>query len=220
MEQAQAAGGMAGSVEDTQPCHDIAFPEEGPFPFDLSGFVPTYSDHKPVAFVLQRGGAMRRIFIGPDDMPELDLAALEWADVYGKVNLAPEKVPAGAEQKVIAIGPSHALKIWSAWESFSTAIRTHASGGRIASSREHYRRFWLLYRRRVREDHYRPEPADDRYVFYNAWLWSKHEEVNPPRAEFIRACRDLQPHIEFEGGFIARRRHDMPEYADLVAKAS
>jgi hypothetical protein len=186
-------------------------------PLDRSGFIPRYSDYKPVAFLLQRGGTTRRIFIGPDDMPELDLAALEWADVYGKVNLAPGTVPAGAEEKVVSIGPSHALKIWGPWDSFSTAIRTHVSGGRIVPLREHYRRFWLAYRRRVGEDHYSPEPADDRYVFYNAWLWSKHREANPPRAEFIRACRDLRPRIEFEGGFIARRRDDMPEYADLVA---
>lgn len=191
--------------------------EASRLPFDRSGFVPHYSDHKPVAFVLQRGRATRRIFIGPDDMPELDLAALEWADVYGKVNLAPATVPAWAEEKVVPIGPSHAMKIWGPGDSFSIAIRTHVGGGRIVPLREHYRRFWLLYRRRVGEEYYRPEPADNRYVFYNAWLWSQHREANPPRAEFIRACRDLQPQIEFEGGFIPRRRDDMPEFADLVA---
>jgi hypothetical protein len=186
-------------------------------PFDRAPFVPRYEDHKPVAFVVQRGGAERKVFIGPDDMPELDVAALEWADAYGKVNLAAEFVPAGSEDKVVAIGPSHALKIWGLVTSCSTAVRTHVSGGRFVPLKEHYRRFWLLYRRRVEENFYRPEPAEDRYVFYNAWLWSKHQEANPPRAEFIRACRELRPEIEFEGGFIARRRDDMPEYAELVA---
>jgi hypothetical protein len=189
----------------------------GDIPLSRAGFVDRYADNKPVAFVLRRQGVDRRIYIGPDDMPELDPSALEWADVYGKVNLLPELVPPDSASKVIPIGPSHAVRAWNLPGSVSTAVRTHAAGGRFVGMREHYRRYWLQYRRRQPEIAYEPGRADPAYVFYNAWLWAKHGDVNPPRAEFIRACRALEPEITFEGGFIARRRNDLPEYSDLLA---
>jgi hypothetical protein len=185
--------------------------------FDRTGFIDRYSDNKPVAFVLRRQGVTRRIFIGPDDMTEVDLGALEWADVYGKVNLLPELVPSHSVKKVVPIGPSHAVRAWSLPGSVRMALRAHASGGRIVGVREHYRSYWLQYRRRQPASAYEPSPAEASYVFYNAWLWAKHGDVNPPRAEFIRACRDLQPEITFEGGFTGRRRNDVPEYSDLLA---
>lgn len=185
-------------------------------PLSRDGFPSSYSDRQPLAFVLERDGEQRRIYIAAGDEHWLDEAALAWADVYGKVNLLPSEVPTEHEHKVVPIGPSFCPKIWTAPQSARYALVTHRLGGRIAESvKAHYRRYWLLYSRRVDLSHYEPEPSDDRYVFHNAWLWKKHPEVNPPRAEFIRACRELDT-VDFEGGFISRRRDDMPEYSDLT----
>jgi glycosyltransferase involved in cell wall biosynthesis len=189
----------------------------GPFPLSLEGFPAAYSDNKPLAFVIRRGSHERNIYIAADDMPDLDPAALEWADVYGKVNLDPALVPETHAEKVVPIGPSHALRLWSPRDSMVMAWQTARAGGRLVGTRGHYRQFWLQTRRRLGHDAYEPEPAGDAYVFYNGWLWAKHPEANGPRADFMRACKRLAPDIVFEGGFTPRRRDDVPEYADVVA---
>jgi hypothetical protein len=186
-------------------------------PLTRQGFPAAYTDNKPLALRLRRGGEERTVYVAADDMPELDEAALDWADVYGKVNLVPDLVPAEHRHKVVAIGPSHAVRQWNERDSLRMARRTARAGGKLVGTREHYRRFWLQTRRRVDASHYEPGVADEAYVFYNSWLWTKHADANPPRAEFMRACRDLQPLIEFEGGFRPRRRADAPEYRDVVA---
>ena len=65
-------------------------------------------------------------------------------------------------------------------------------------------------RRRTSIDAYVPRRADPDYVFFTAWPWAKHPEVNPPRVDFIEACRRA-PGLTFEGGFAPRRRRDVPE---------
>lgn len=188
-----------------------------PLPGTTAGFPGSYSDNKPLAFILQRDGRRRNVYIAADDMPEIDLAALEWADVYGKVNLDWDSVPQQVEHQVVPIGPSHRLRAWTLSGTVRMAIATHRNGGRIVpTTREHYKEFWKLYRRALGSEHYEPGQAEDDYVFFNAWLWRKHGDVNPRRAEFIKSCMELDG-IRFEGGFIARRRNDMPEYADYVA---
>jgi hypothetical protein len=187
------------------------------FPWSRAGFPTAYCDTKPLAFVVRRGSEQCNIFIAADDMPELDGIALEWADVYGKVNLDPTLVPSTGADKVIPIGPSHALRLWSPGASLRMAWRTARAGGQIVSTREHYRRFWLQTSRRLEHAAYEPGRSEDAYTFYNGWLWAKHPEANGPRADFMRACKALAPDVEFEGGFTPRRRDDVPEYFDVVA---
>jgi hypothetical protein len=186
-------------------------------PLSRTGFPAAYSDNKPLAFILRRGAAERNIYIAADDMPELDPAALAWADVYGKVNLDRGLVPAGHADTVVPIGPSHALRLWSLPRSAAMAWRTERAGGRLGGRREHYRRFYLQASRRREHGAYEPGRSEDAFIFYNGWLWAKHPEANAPRAEFMRACKDLAPDVRFEGGFIPRRRDDVPQFADVVA---
>jgi hypothetical protein len=186
-------------------------------PLSLEGFPTVYHDNKPLAMIVRRGGAERNIYIAADDMPDLDPAALEWADVYGKVNLDRTLVPSKFEDRVVAIGPSHALRLWSRKGSAVMAWRTARAGGRAGGRREHYRGFYLQASRRMDHSAYEPGRSEDTYVFYNGWLWAKHPEANTPRAEFMRVCKRLAPEIDFEGGFTARRRNDVPGFADVVS---
>jgi hypothetical protein len=187
------------------------------FPLTLEGFPSSYHDNKPLAFVVRRRGVDRNIYIAADDMPELDPAALVWADIYGKVNLDRRLVPSTYEDAVVPIGPSHALRLWSLPRAAAMASRTERAGGRFCGRREHYRRFYLQATRRLDHSAYAPGRSKADYVFYNGWLWAKHPEANGPRADFMRACKDLAPEVEFEGGFIPRRRDDVPDFADVTA---
>lgn len=186
-------------------------------PLSKDGFPDRFEEKKPLAAIVRLGQEQRNIFIAADDMPELDTAALEWADVYGKVNLKAELVPPHHRDKVIPVGPSHAQKIWTNSQAMKIALLAHRAGGRLLEIPQHYRQYWILQTRRLDETYYAPGQSEDRYIFYNSWLWSKHADANPPRAEFMRACREIDLDIEFEGGFIARRRSDVPGYEDLIA---
>jgi glycosyltransferase involved in cell wall biosynthesis len=55
-----------------------------------------------------------------------------------------------------------------------------------------------------------PRPSEPDYVFFAAWPWAKHPDVNPPRITYVEACRRADG-LEFEGGFAPRRRRDVPE---------
>ena len=63
---------------------------------------------------------------------------------------------------------------------------------------------------------YTPRPSDADYVFFTAWPWARHGDVNPPRIRFIEACRRT-PGLTFEGGFAPRRRNDVPEVLPYTA---
>ncbi len=189
-------------------------------PFTTRGFPRDYTDAQPLAFVLQRGSHRARIYISAGDKAGLDHGALRWADVYGKVNLDLETVPATDAHKIVPIGPGHGLRIWDLTATVEAAVRTRRSGSRLFGLRAHVREFWATYRRREEEAAYRPGCSEERYVYYNSWLWAKHGDVNPPRAEYVAACQDLAADgfIDFEGGFTARRRADMPEYDAFTAR--
>lgn len=188
-------------------------------PFTREGFPVSYVDEQPLAFTLQRGARMANIYISAKDGADVDEAVLEWADVYGKVNLLRGLVPAGAEDKVVPIGPSHGIRIWGLVDSVRAARATLRAGADVYNvRRRHYRRYLALYRDRETDDLFEPGTSEDRYVFYNATLWpARHAEVNPPRAEFLRACQDLVPRIEVEGGFIPPKHLETNGYGDLVA---
>lgn len=189
----------------------------GPAINGKEGFPESYSDAQPLAFILERGNARRKIYIAAADESHIDVSALEWADVYGKVNLDTTLVPTAFRDRVVPIGPSHRVRIWGLGETWNVAITTHRRGGQIFPSvREHYRQHWIVYRRALPSSYYEPGRVEDDYVFYNSWLWKIHEGVNPPRAEFIRACQELDG-IRFEGGFTRRRRNDVPGYEDCLA---
>ena len=55
-------------------------------------------------------------------------------------------------------------------------------------------------------------------MFFTAWPWAKHGDVNPPRIRFIEACHRA-PGLTFEGGFAPRRRTDVPEVLPYTATA-
>ena len=71
-------------------------------------------------------------------------------------------------------------------------------------------------RRRTTIDAYLPQASQSDYVFFTAWPWAKHSDVNPPCAWFIEACRRA-PGLTFEGGFAPRRQRDVAEVIALSA---
>ena len=161
-------------------------------------------------------GRTLRLFADAQDQASLDEDALDWCDVYGKVNLDPTCLPPSQSRKVEPLGPNFGLRLW---RPEVTIVRYAATTRYLPLSATAWRSHWGGYKwqmRRLPETRYVPGVSEDNYLFFAAWPWKKHQTVNPPRARFIAAARSLGD-LDFEGGFAPRRRRDLPEVLALSA---
>lgn len=169
------------------------------------------------SLILSAGGRDVRLHFDSHDPKEPDLEMLEWCDVYAKANVDSRVLPAAHAHKVLRLGPFFGLRIWDVPTTLRHAVTTLRALG-PASPRlafEHLHLYRLQFDRGF-EDWYAPGPSDPDYLFFTAWAWAKHPEVNPPRAEFIRIARAC-PGLVFEGGFAPRRRKRFAELRDVTA---
>jgi hypothetical protein len=146
----------------------------------------------------------RKIYIHSNDMPELDEQGLAWCDVFGKVNLDQTLVPERYRSKVMAIGPTFAVRVWGPVVAEAMGIRNSLlSRGVVRNLRQHLANYRGQYLSRVAEDAYQASPSRPNYIFFNAALWEREPEANALRARFMDAIRSL-PGISFEGGLSPR----------------
>ena len=174
--------------------------------YSTDGFPKPLSPGRFIAFYrADRPGA--RAFIALHDHADLNEMALTWARVVGMVNVA--TADAKEHSKILPIGPAFGVRL----RSRRATARHVVAAARFAGGRDAgavVRGAWVHQRRRVQSDVYRPTVSDPDYVFFTAWPWVKHPDVNPPRIEFIDAVRRSRD-LHFEGGFAPRRR-GMPNY--------
>lgn len=189
--------------------------------FSSRGF-PRF-DQDCLAFRYRQGDAERRIYIHSNDMPELSEAALQWCDVFGKVNLDLTLVPEADSEKVFPIGPMFAIQVWGAVQAEAMGIYTFSMVRDAGISfRDHIGNYRGQYRYRFPESQYRPVESDPGYIFYNAALWEREPQANEVRARFVEAARSARG-IRFEGGLSprlsARGSHDFvgPEYEKYLS---
>ena len=191
--------------------------------YSTEGFPPSYGHGRLLAFRLA-GDPAAHAFCVFADQTTVNGRGQAWASVYGMVNVAPD-----AAEHVVALGPTFGVRLSS-----NALTRRHlahtwrwAVEGRTKKPRVRIRmriaadRTRALYahqRKRGSIDDYRPHASDPDYVFFTAWPWAKHDDVNPPRIRFIEACRRA-PGLDFEGGFAPRRRSDVPEVLPYTAPA-
>jgi hypothetical protein len=183
--------------------------------YATDGFPRRYTGGRVLA-MYRADDPSARCFLSFHDHPRVNEMGMEWARVVGMVNV--DDADVGRGDKVIAIGPTFGVRLraravtlrhvratlrWNGWRG------TRDSLTRLRAVAAHERK-------RATIDRYVPRASDPGYVFFTAWPWSKHPEVNPPRAAFVEACLRA-PGLTFEGGFAPRRRRDLPELAALSA---
>ena len=186
--------------------------------FATEGFPADLGHHCLALIVEAPGEPPRRLYVSAGDGPGIHAAGLQWCDVYAKVNLDPSQVPAAGAAKVLALGPSFPVRVWAPARAAALAawtwLRGAARGAR--SWREHVANYWRQWRYRLPESAYGPRPGEPGYVFFAATLWRKHTRVNELRANFVRACREVEG-LRFEGGFAPRRQGTVPGFEDCLA---
>ena len=200
--------------------------------YSTQGFDPKMVHGRVLAFY-RADDPDARCLMSFADSAAVNPSGLEWARVYGMVNVREEDVERHTNLR--AIGPTFGVRlrsgsltarhIVSSWRANAWRDRPRAAAhvGTVLRNRH----------RRTTIERYVPREGEADYVFYTAWPWAKHPDVNPPRARFIEACRRA-PGLTFEGGFAPRRRNDVPlaiplsaprryritEYLDKVARSA
>lgn len=148
-----------------------------------------------------------KVYIDARDLTDFDATALEWCDVYGKLNLDWEAVPAEVRSRFLPLGPSMSIRLWGVPGAAWNGVRNYAAGWRRIK-RNQLRRFfagyWQQYKAHTWYEAYVPGRAVSDYVFFASTLWPEQPACNQFRANFVAACRSL-PWLEFEGGLVPRR---------------
>lgn len=179
------------------------------------GFDHRFTRGRYLAFrVPDAGGATG--FVSLHDHARVNELARRWARVYAMVNVTDDDVRAG---HAVPIGPLFGVRLRAPKLSLRhvTAAARHELARRKArSAGTVLLDGWKHHRRRAPISAYVPRASDPDYVFYAAWPWTKHPEVNPPRARFVEACLRA-PGLTFEGGFAPRRHGYVPEATGLSA---
>lgn len=158
------------------------------------------------AFIIESNtDIIKKIIIDSKDSNEIDQFALDWCNLYGKVNYNEKKSKVGYTNKVIPIGPSFGVRIWSFFETTVFMIVNFFRFKKsILNKREFIANYWRQYQRfSLKEYVNKSESSNDEVFFINS-IWKQEPQTNTNRSLFITACKN-NTKIHFEGGFVARK---------------
>lgn len=162
-------------------------------------------DNHFFAFVWVDKETIKKFIIDFTDSSNIDEAALNWCDVYGKINLEENF---DISEKILAIGPSFGIQIYGPFETIYYACSNYLKSLKRIPNK---RRFFSDYKsqlNRPKYSEYRPEQSKSNYIFFLSSLWKKETKTNRYRANFIQACKNSST-INFEGGFAPRSKNDI-----------
>ncbi|MBB4803634.1 glycosyltransferase involved in cell wall biosynthesis [Flavobacterium nitrogenifigens] len=167
------------------------------------------------AFIIENDQYSKKIIIDSTDKPDIELELLEWCDIYGKINYNQNYIPSGSPEKIIPIGPSFGIKIWSLFVTFYYMLFNFIKFRKaISNKREFLANYWRQYKRFPLKD-YKPLKSSNNQVFFMNSIWKEEKNTNNYRALFIKTCKKFKE-INFEGGFAARANGDNLGYDSLV----
>ena len=168
--------------------------------FSYKNFPPLPSDY--FGFIIKGKEKLRVVIDAYDGATINDRGALEWSDVFGKVNLNLSSIPTDSARKCVAIGPSFPIQLWPLFKSFRNSVKHYRPWARTKSAREHFANYLRQYRDRLPLSHFVPGRVKDDFIFFSSSIWREEEApgTNQCRAHFMEVCKSLNG-ITFEGGF-------------------
>ena len=153
-----------------------------------------------LAFLVLPNGP--KVFIDTEDWHGIDNAAIDWCDVYGKVNVDWREVAGGMKSKVVPIGPTFGIRLLNRRRALVRALSLMVKHGRrIGDKRKFVRDHWRQAAYRLPIEAYRPSDSGERYVFCLSRTWAPEDRCNLLRIRFLKAARSVQS-LDVEGGFV------------------
>jgi glycosyltransferase involved in cell wall biosynthesis len=165
--------------------------------------------------VADDGHSLKKVIVDFTDSSLIDSNALDWCDVYGKINLDATQT---ASDKIVCIGPSFGIQIYNLpktlWYAITNFLKSYP---RIPNKRRFFSDYKSQYKRPKLTD-YHPQPSKTDYIFFMASLWKQEAETNSYRANFINSCQ-ANSNVTFEGGFAPRTKDDIRGFEDLTTSS-
>lgn len=165
----------------------------------------------------------RKINISLNDSYQVNGDVYDWCDVYGSVNANYSKTPERFHEKMVSLCPSFGVRCWNFPETVIHAVS--GASYRSYTLKKYLGRHKRMLKRPVYGDYLVPAKGgvDSNYVFFLSTLWyndewNKNDEgVNARRANFIRACKELEG-VRFEGGLVSQGsgRSSEPLFSDCL----
>lgn len=182
------------------------------------------TDTRGIAFIINDNGEQVKYFIHCNDTYHIIEEIYDWCDIYGHCNANRLKTPAQYQDKLVSLCPSFGIRCWSPFETIAHLVQStkqnDLSFRKIAG--QHKRML-----QRSSYDNYLPELSSDDYIFFLSTLWyndqwnNNDSTVNASRANFIRACKNVQAKmpIQFEGGLLSQGKERSSEglFRDCLA---
>ena len=167
-----------------------------------------------------------KYYICGNDSYRIDEEIYEWCDVYASVNANLANTP--GRDKLVSLAPSFAIRTGGTGSIILTAL-SNSIPYLKASHGHKLKTFIGNYKRLLNRPYYTdmmPEKSRNDYIFFCSTLWysdewnRNDETVNARRANFIRACKEIDG-IRFEGGFVAQgERSSADLFSDCLSITS
>lgn len=177
---------------------------------------PNFHQHALAAKV-RANGVEKKIYISAGDGPGLNTEALEWCDIYAKINIEPQNLGLPQYGKLFPIGPSFGIRYMSLASTLVTGLRLYLLAWKsIKQPREYFANYYRQWHYRLPLEDYFPVPSQPDYLFFTGTIWRKEQYVNNLRAKLIDIGRSI-PAIQFEGGFAPGKEDVFLSQDDLIA---
>lgn len=166
-----------------------------------------------------------KIYVDFHDADLINDSVHEWVDIYAKINL---NLGYDADKyfKILPIGPSFAVDIWSWTNTFYYGIKhLLIARHRSSLSRKNFLKdyFYLKFRRRPLSDYLQTKMPKSDYLFSISTLW--YDQLTATTTNFLRGrfYRASRRHFKrFEGGFYYIKDTDVvkrfPQYEKYIAE--
>lgn len=173
----------------------------------------THNNHF-FSFVIEDKHVIKKIVIDFTDSSIIDPTALEWCDVYGKINL---DIAGFKNYKVVAIGPSFGIRLYSLYGTLKMALVNLLKAYNRIPDKRKFLSDYKAQLNRPRFEDYVFLPSSGSVVFFMASLWKQEPTTNIYRGNFITSCKQYSA-IDFEGGFAPRTNKDISGFEHLTTE--
>jgi len=167
------------------------------------------------AFKVIEKTSEKKIAIDFGDSTDIFTEFLNWADIYGKINLSPSSKIEKDKHKIRIIAPGYGIKIFNKPLATLTAIINFLKCNERTVDFRSYLSNYLATTNRMQLFAEPDFHTLDNYIFFLSTYWESQEVTNKYRLNFIKACRNISG-IDFEGGLVLENSVNNNNLGDAI----
>lgn len=185
----------------------------GQVKFSRTPFQQLHGFEHFLAITIHQSQQIKKIIIDYTDSKQINQLALDWCDVYGKINIT--RTDLNVSNKLLAIGPSFGIKLFNLSQTLYYGVSNYIKSAKDLKFKKQFLSSYKAQYKRPLMSSYKPEKSDSNFIFFMASLWKNEPKTNAYRANFIKSCLALTQ-LNFEGGFVPRKKNDIKGFEHIT----